>query len=108
MSDPELPCTGGRKPEAVTPDDLMRICEAYAKVFFPRRPHDPSLPRPEELAELREALEAGCVVKLPLYRSHEYRGPVYLVVWASGPGHVSVFVENDDRSLRYVELEVFA
>ena len=37
MSDPELPCTGGRKPEAVTPDDLMRICEAYAKVFFPRR-----------------------------------------------------------------------
>lgn len=101
-------CRGGGKPETVTPHDRARICEAYAKVFFPRRPHDPSRPRPEELAELRESLEAACVVKLPHYRSPEYDGPVYLVVWASGPGTVSVFVEDDDGALRYVALEVFA
>lgn len=107
MSERNKSCNGGRQPEAVTPEDLERICCAYAKVFFPRRPHDPSQPSAEEVAELQESLEEACTVKLPVYQSDEYSGPVYLVVWASGPCYVSVFVENDDRSLRHVVLDVF-
>lgn len=107
MSNQKNACSGKQQPETVKPDELKRICEAYAKVFFPRRPHDPTQPRPEELAEVGEHLDKACAFKLPTYQSPEYQGPVYVVVWASGPGCVSVFVENDDASLRYVALEIF-
>lgn len=103
----QTPSNGKMAPELVDEDELLKIRDAYAKVFFPRRPHHPAKPSPEELAELRESLDSARVVKIPRYQSEEYSGPVYVVVWPSGPGCVSVFVENDDQVLRYVPLEVF-